>query len=64
MQNVPKTNHPTLVGLQEFCDMLEVSIVHETMDLGSSIAYKVTHPESGKLVMINTTGGGNGYFNV
>lgn len=45
------------VSLQQFTDLLEVSVVHDTVDLGCALIYKVTHPESGKLVLVNTVEG-------
>jgi len=42
------------VSLEIFCDLLEQSAIAETINLGSAVIHKITHPEFGKLVLVST----------
>jgi hypothetical protein len=39
---------------QTYCDLLEASSIEESLDLGSAIVHRVSHPVEGKLILINT----------
>jgi hypothetical protein len=45
------------ISLETFADLLDASSVQETLDIGNALIYKVTHPERGNMVLVNTTGG-------
>lgn len=50
------SSHPESITHDDFAGVLSESEVHSTLDLGSVIAYKVSHPQRGNIVLINTAG--------
>ncbi|UUZ75398.1 hypothetical protein LP414_27160 [Polaromonas sp. P1(28)-13] len=46
----------TTLNIQQFADLLEASVIHQTLDIGMTIIHKITHPERGNMVLVNTSG--------
>jgi hypothetical protein len=45
-----------VIDFETFCDLLEVSVIKSTTDLGGSIIHRGSHPQHGDIILVGTTG--------
>lgn len=62
MSSVLGQRAPVVLNFAAFADLLEVSEVVETLDVGLAILHRVIHPTEGNLILVNTPGENSGCF--
>ncbi|AJZ60570.1 hypothetical protein OI25_3402 [Paraburkholderia fungorum] len=55
MNNTARRGDIAVVDFEQHADMLEKSRVVSRVDVGSTLIYKVIHPEQGELILVATT---------
>lgn len=50
------------ISLDEVSDILAVSKINQTLDLGACVVHDLTHPFIGDITIVNTAGGRSALF--
>ena len=64
MCNASERESVSVINIEQFTSILEVSEEQAKADLGSALLYRVKHPELGNIVLVNTAGERHGLVKI